>query len=90
MQVLVVDDELSMREYLEMLLSRVGYQVSVAGNEKSGALSPTCNAVTALELSERKRPVSSPAAIRRLVHLVVMASPFLSRPSLHRPLSHHS
>lgn len=35
MQVLVVDDELSMREYLEMLLSRVGYQVSVAGSEKT-------------------------------------------------------
>jgi len=33
--VLVVDDELSMREYLEMLLSRVGYRVSVAGSEKA-------------------------------------------------------
>ena len=35
MHVLVVDDELSMREYLEMLLSRVGYRVSVAGHEKA-------------------------------------------------------
>ncbi len=35
MHVLVVDDELSMREYLEMLLSRVGYRVSIAGNEKA-------------------------------------------------------
>ncbi|KFE59555.1 Type IV fimbriae expression regulatory protein PilR [Hyalangium minutum] len=35
MHVLVVDDELSMREYLEMLLSRGGYRVSVAGSEKA-------------------------------------------------------
>jgi two-component system, NtrC family, response regulator PilR len=33
--VLVVDDELSMREYLEVLLTRVGYQVSLAGSEKT-------------------------------------------------------
>ncbi|SEM93088.1 two component, sigma54 specific, transcriptional regulator, Fis family [Stigmatella aurantiaca] len=35
MHVLVVDDELSMREYLEVLLTRVGYRVSLAGNEKT-------------------------------------------------------
>jgi len=30
LQILVVDDELSMREYLEVLLSRGGYQVVTA------------------------------------------------------------
>jgi two-component system response regulator PilR (NtrC family) len=35
--VLVVDDELSMREYLEVLLTRGGYRVSLAGSEKAAA-----------------------------------------------------
>jgi two-component system response regulator PilR (NtrC family) len=37
--VLVVDDELSMREYLEVLLSRVGYRVSLAAGEKEALAS---------------------------------------------------
>ena len=36
MQILVVDDELSMREYLELLLSRGGYQVITAADVSSG------------------------------------------------------
>ena len=32
MRVLVVDDELSMREYLQVLMERSGYQVSTARN----------------------------------------------------------
>jgi two-component system response regulator PilR (NtrC family) len=35
--VLVVDDELSMREYLEVLLTRGGYRVSLAGSEKAAS-----------------------------------------------------
>ena len=31
MHILVVDDELSMREYLEVLLARAGYEVTCAG-----------------------------------------------------------
>jgi len=36
LQILVVDDELSMREYLELLLSRGGYQVITAADVSSG------------------------------------------------------
>jgi two-component system response regulator PilR (NtrC family) len=36
LKVLVVDDELSMREYLQVLLSRAGHQVSTAGNASEG------------------------------------------------------
>jgi len=34
-QILVVDDELSMREFLELFLSREGYKVSCAENGKT-------------------------------------------------------
>ena len=34
MKVLVVDDELSMREYLEVLLAKAGYEVTTAGDVK--------------------------------------------------------
>jgi two-component system response regulator PilR (NtrC family) len=34
LQILVVDDELSMREYLDVLLSRAGHQVTTAGGVK--------------------------------------------------------
>ena len=34
MQILVVDDELSMREYLDVLLNRAGYQVTTAASVK--------------------------------------------------------
>ena len=37
MRILVVDDELSMREYLEVLLSRAGYQVITAATVKEAA-----------------------------------------------------
>ena len=37
MRILVVDDELSMREYLEVLLSRAGYQVITAASAKEAA-----------------------------------------------------
>ncbi len=41
MKVLVVDDELSMREYLEVLLSRAGYEVKCVGSVKEAvALAP--------------------------------------------------
>ena len=36
MRVLVVDDELSMREYLDVLLARAGYEVRTAGSVQEG------------------------------------------------------
>ncbi len=68
MKVLVVDDELSMREYLEVLLVRAGYEVRCAGSVKEAV--PLVSAAYDLVISDMKLGSESGLAVLRAARVL--------------------